>query len=266
MHRGFEEKVVWITGGGSGIGRAMALEFARRGANVALSGRRKELIEGVAREVEALGRASVPIQCDVTKESEVAANVEGIISVFGKLDVVVANAGFAVIGSFEKLELADWQRQFDTNVFGVITTVKHALPELRKTNGRIAIIASVSGFLPLPQSGAYGASKAAVRCISNTLSIELHGSGVSCTAIHPGFVESDIGRVDNQGRFRPERKESRPAMLIWPAERAARVMVEAIHKRKQEYCFTTHGKIGIWATRFFPGLTSLAIRTVSQRK
>ena len=105
-----------------------------------------------------------------------------------------------------------------------------------------------------PGIGAYAASKFAVRAIGQTLAAELHGSGVSCTTIHPGYIESEIAQVDNQGRFDPQREDRRPKNLMWPADRAARAMVDAIAKRKREYTFTGHGKVGAFAGRHMPGL------------
>lgn len=255
----FEGQVGWVTGGGSGIGRALAVELARQGADVAISGRRLDKLEETAAEIRALGRRCATIVCDVTDDASVAAAVATIASEMGRLDVAIANAGFSVMGRFEELGDEEWQRQLDTNVMGVVRTARHALPELRKARGRLALVGSVSGHLCIPKGSPYSASKFAVRAIGLTLSQELAGSGVSCTTLHPGFVESDIARVDNAGRFHAERKDSRPGTLMWPADRAAQVMVRAIHRRKREVVFTLHGKVGAWLGRHLPGLVHLAM-------
>ncbi len=256
----FRDHVVWITGAGSGLGRALALEFARQGADVAVSGRREgRLLETVAA-VEAEGRRGLAVPCDVTDDAAVEAAVSAVILEFGKLDVAVANAGFGVAGRIETLPIEAWHRQFATNVFGVVSTLRHALPALRATQGRIALVASVAGMLPTPKSGAYASSKYAVRGIGQTLALELHGTGVSCTILHPGFVASEIAQVDNEGRFDGERRDPRPAKLMWTAEAAARVMVKAIAKRRREYTFTAHGKLGGFLGRHAPGLVHLLMR------
>lgn len=252
-------KVAWITGAGSGIGRALALELASRGAVVALSGRRVANLEAVAKEIEGAGGRALPLACDVTDDDELARTVAQIITELGRLDICVANAGFSVAGPIATLSAEDWRRQLDTNVVGAAITARHALPHLEKTRGRIAFVASVSAFVAAPRLGPYNASKAALRAIGLTLAAELHGTGVSVTVLHPGFVESEIARVDNQGRFDATRDDRRPRQLLWRSEDAARVMADAIAARKREYVFTGHGKIGAFLGQHAPGVIHLAM-------
>ena len=259
MAKRFENKVVWITGGGSGIGHALATQFAKEGASVAVSGRRDDRLQEVVDQISAAGGKALAVRCDVTDEASVAEAVQKVVRTLGGLDVAVANAGFAVAGRVEKLSAADWRRQLDVNVIGAAMTARYALPHLRERKGRLALVGSVSAMMPSPRFGAYTASKYAVRAIGQTLSAELHGSGVSCTTLHPGYIESEIGQVDNQGRFDAARQDKRPKKLMWPAERAARVMVDAIAKRKRELVFTGHGKLGAFAGRHMPGLVHMGI-------
>ncbi|MGB5192795.1 MAG: SDR family NAD(P)-dependent oxidoreductase [Polyangiales bacterium] len=254
MARRFENKIVWITGGGSGIGKALALAFGKEGAIVAVSGRREDRLQEVVDELKSQGVKGLAVRCDVTDEASVAEAVQKVVKTLGGLDVAVANAGFSVAGRVEKLSAADWRRQLDVNVIGVAMTARYAIPHLREREGRLALIGSVASMLATPGIGAYAASKFAVRAIGQTLAAELHGSGVSCTTIHPGYIESEIAQVDNQGRFDPQREDRRPKNLMWPADRAARAMVDAIAKRKREYTFTGHGKVGAFAGRHMPGL------------
>lgn len=257
--RRYEGLVAWITGAGSGIGKALALRLGEEGARVAVSGRRREVLEEVVGELRARGADARVVECDVTKESDLAAAVAETLAAWGRLDVAVANAGLAVNGRIEKLTAADWRRQLDTNVIGAALTIAHALPALRETKGRAALVGSVSALLSTPGSGAYSASKAAVRAIGETLSMELHGSGVSCTTLHPGFVESDIARVDARGVFDPSREDKRPKQLMWPADKAAKVCADAIWSRKRELVFTAHGKLGAFVGRHLPGVAQLAM-------
>jgi NADP-dependent 3-hydroxy acid dehydrogenase YdfG len=118
---------------------------------------------------------------------------------WGKLDIVFANAGFGVIGALKKLSLEDYRRQLETNVFGVLRTVYAVLPEIEKTNGNVAIISSVSGWVATPGASPYCMSKFAVRALVNSITPELRLAGVKVTLISPGFVVSNIRRVDNQG-------------------------------------------------------------------
>jgi len=248
----FEGQVVWITGGGSGIGRALALAMADEGADVAISGRRQDKLDAVAAEVDARGRRGLGVACDVTDEASLARAVEVIVAELGGLDVAVANAGFSVSGRFLRHGAEDWRRQFETNVIGAAMTVRYAMPELAKRDGRAVLIASVASMFTYPNGGAYCASKAALRAMGQALSIELSGTGVSCTTIHPGFVESEIAQVDNHGHFDPSRPDPRPSKLMWPADKAAKTMVRAIHRRKREFVFTGHGIVATWIARHLP--------------
>lgn len=256
----FDGQVAWITGASSGLGRALALEFARQGAHVALSARRVDRLEALVRELQALGRNAAAIPCDVTDEAAVRAAVQSVVAQLGKLDVAVANAGFGISGRIEMLDAAAWRRQLDTNVVGVAMTARYALPQLRQSQGRLVLIGSVSALLPGPGTGAYAASKAAVRSIGETLRVECGGTGVSVTTIHPGYVESEIAQVDNDGHFDASRADKRPARLMWKADRAARVMLRAIARREGDYVFTGHGKLGAFAGQHFPGLVEFAMQ------
>ena len=265
MAKRFDNQVVWITGGGSGIGRALALGFADEGAAVAVSGRREDRLQEVVNELEARGTKGLAVRCDVTDEASVAEAVQKVVRTFGGLDVAVANAGFSVAGRIEKLSAADWRRQLDVNVIGTAMTARYAIPHLRERKGRLALVGSVAAMMSAPGVGAYSASKYAVRAIGQALAIELHGSGVTCTTVHPGFIESEIAQVDNQGRYDASRKDARPKNLMWPAERAARAMIDAIARRKREYTFTGHGRVGAFAGRHIPGVVHFGLTRAKNR-
>ena len=264
MAKRFKDKVVWITGAGSGIGRALALAFAEEGAVVAVSGRREDRLQEVVEELTERGAKALAVRCDVTDEASVAEAVQKVVKKLGGLDVAVANAGFSVAGRIEKLSAADWRRQLDVNVIGVAMTARYALPHLRERRGRLVLIGSVVSMLVAPRVGAYSASKYAVRAIGQALAIELHGSGVTCTTIHPGYVESEIAQVDNQGRFDASREDRRPKQYMWPADRAARVMLNAIAARKREFTFTAFGRAGAFAGRHMPGLVHFGLTRRAQ--
>jgi short-subunit dehydrogenase len=239
----------------------MAFEWARSGYRVVLSARRKELLEEIALKIRNSGGEALVVPVDIMEEKSIEDAVQSIITNWGRLDIAVANAGFGVFGSIDQLTLKDWNRQLQGNVIGLALTVKYALPYLKKNQGRIGLVGSVASYVPNPYVGAYGASKAAVNSIGLTLQVELAGTGVSCTTIHPGFVESEIARVDNEGVWHPDRKDPRPAKLMWPTDKAAKVMVKAIMNRKRNYVFTTHGRVLVWLQHWFPGL----VRKISSK-
>ena len=254
MTKRFQDKVFWITGGGSGIGQALAIAAAKEGAQVIVSGRRQAKLDAVVAKIESLGERGMSLVCDVTQSATLEQSVQAIVTHFGRLDIAVANAGFSVSGPVTMHSEDDWRRQLDTNVVGAAMTVRAAMPELMKTQGRVVLVGSVASMFTYPAGGAYCASKAALRAMGQALAIELLGTGVSATTVHPGFVESEIAQVDNSGRFDPTRRDPRPAKLMWTSERAAKVMLRAIYRRKREYTFTTHGVIATWIARHFPSL------------
>jgi NAD(P)-dependent dehydrogenase (short-subunit alcohol dehydrogenase family) len=250
----FKNQTVWITGASSGIGWHLAKAFAKEGATLAVSARRMDLLQELVEEIKADGGKAQAFHCDVMEETSIQQCVSTILQKLGKLDVAVANAGCGVMGKIENLSAEEWDRQFRINVTGLALTAKYALPELRKNQGRLALIGSVAAFVPSPMLGAYGASKAAVHNIGETLQTELLGTGVSCTTIHPGMIDSNITRVDNKGAYHPSAVDPRPTHLIWPTDKAAQVMLKAIYKRKIRYVFTGHGKIMYALSRIYPAL------------
>lgn len=253
-------KTAFITGASAGIGRALALEFAREGTDVAVAARRLELLEKLARDIEGLGRKALPLQCDVTREEEVRAAVAAAVARFGGLDIAVANAGFGVVGPVESLSTDDFRRQFDTNVFGVLHTVKAAVPELQKSRGRLALVGSVSGHVTVPGTAAYSMSKYAVHSLAEALFHELAPRGVSVTLISPGFIESEFRRVDNRGIHHPDAADPYPMWIKMPAETAARKIVRAVSGRRREIVLTGHGKLAVFLQRHFPWMLSLFFR------
>ncbi len=260
-----KDKVVWITGASSGLGKFMACEFARYGAKLALSARRTAQLEEVLAEVKSLGAEGLVVVCDVLDEGAIEAAAAAVVQHFGRMDIAVANAGFGVVGRIDRLSSSEWRRQMDINVTGLALTARAALPYLKDSQGRLVLIGSVAAYVPNPGTGAYGASKAAVRAIGQTLQLELKGSGVSCTVIHPGFVESDIARVDNEGVFHPGKKDPRPLDLMWPTGKAAKVMVKAIAARRRSFVFTGHGRIIAFLGQHFPGLAAFVIDKITPK-
>lgn len=259
-------KVAWITGATSGIGHAVALELAGRGATVAVSGRRRDRLEAVVETIAGGGGRAVAVPCDVCDESAQREAVAAVVRYAGGLDIALANAGFSVGGRVEDLSAADWRRQLETNVVGVATTARFSLPELEKRGGRLGLVGSVAGFLPAPGFAPYHCSKYAVRALGRTLSVELAKSGVSCTTVHPGFVASEINQVDNHGQHDASRREQRPQYLMWPTARAARVIVDALIARRREVVFTGHGRAAAFLGTHFPSVAHLVMTRGGMRR
>ncbi|HSN53046.1 MAG TPA: SDR family NAD(P)-dependent oxidoreductase, partial [Candidatus Sulfomarinibacteraceae bacterium] len=151
-------KVALITGASSGIGAAMAREFARRGADLVLTARRWERLEALALELRATGRRAVVVQCDVTVDGDLERAVATGLEELGRLDFVVANAGFGVAGWFHRRELGDYRRQRETNVFGVLRTAFATREALESSRGCFAVMGSVMSFVATPGTSPYAMS------------------------------------------------------------------------------------------------------------
>jgi len=261
----FAGHVVFITGASSGIGAALAREFARAGADVALTARRVERLEPLAAELVAAGRRALVASADVTVDGDLERAVARTRAALGPIDVAVANAGFGVTGPVESLTLEDYRTQFETNVFGVLRTVYAALEDLKKTRGRLVIMGSVSGHVAVPGGSAYAMSKFAVRAFAESLGHELVPHGVTVTLVSPGFVESEIRQVDNRGVWHPEPREPSPRRLVMPTARAARQIVRAVARRRRETVVTGHGKVAVFLQRHAPWLVAWGIRRFAIR-
>jgi short-subunit dehydrogenase len=258
-HSFFRDKAVLITGASSGIGEGLALQLAQAGAKLTLAARRPEQLAAVAQKIAAQSGAA-PIEalcvmtCDVARDGDIERVVAESLHRWGKLDVVFANAGFGVVGSFKKLSVEDYRRQFETNVFGVLRTVYAALPELEKSRGNLAITGSVSGWVAPTGASPYCMSKFAVRALANSITPELRCAGIKLTLISPGFVVSNIRRVDNRGTAHPDAVDPVPAWIQMPTQKAARQILHAVARGKKEQIVTLHGKLFVAFERFLPWL------------
>jgi len=255
----YRKKVALVTGASSGIGAELAWQLSRAGAGITLAARRRELLDALAQRIVAGGNPRPLVtECDVTRDGDPERAVAQTVREFGKLDAVFANAGFGVIGSLKKLSVEDYRRQFETNVFGVLRTIYAALPEIEKTRGNVVIIGSIAGWAAAPGASPYSMSKFALRALADCITPELRPLGVKVTLISPGFVDSNIRRVGNDGNFHPGTKDSVPSWLVISTEKAVRQILRAVARGKREAIITNHGKIIVAIERFAPWLIRAA--------
>ena len=260
----FNDKVVLITGASSGIGEEMALQLSRAGARLALAARRTDRLEQLRGQILAAGGVEpLIVACDVTRDEDPPRALAQTIARWGRLDIVIANAGFGVVGAFAQLSVEDYRRQFETNVFGVLRTLLAALPAVLESQGQLVLLGSVAGWIASPGTSPYAMSKFAVRALANAITPELALQGVRVTLISPGFVESDIRRVDNQGRLHAEAAEPIPRWLVMARSEAVRTMLHAIARGQREVIITGHGKLFVFLERFFPWVLRAAARRMA---
>jgi short-subunit dehydrogenase len=258
----FRDKAALVTGASSGIGQELAWQLGQAGAKLTIAARRRALLENLAERIASTGMPRPLVaNCDVTRDGEVERAVAESVRHWGKLDLVIANAGFGVVGALKNLSVEDYRRQFETNVFGVLRTIYAALPEIEKTKGNVVIIGSVAGWAATPGGSPYAMSKFAVRALANSITPELRLTGVNVTLVSPGFVVSDIRRVDNQGTLQAGAKDPIPAWLPVSTSKAVRQILKAVAQGKREKIVTAHGRILVVLERFAPW----AIRAVGRR-
>ena len=222
----WSNQVVLITGASSGIGRELALELGRRGARVGLLARRRHLLENVAREiVEADGHA-LALPADVTKPQEVRAAAAELRRHFGPIDLLVANAGISIDTFVPHLCEKAIAELINVNVIGVVNSVSAVLSEMvEQKSGQLVVNSSLAAYRGLPKSAAYCASKAAISSFFEALRIDLKGTGVDVTIIHPGFVRTQMIRSIARTPYAME------------VDQAVSKIIRAIEKRKKGYAF-----------------------------
>ncbi|MYM21105.1 SDR family NAD(P)-dependent oxidoreductase [Duganella sp. FT135W] len=188
-----ENKVVVITGASSGLGEATARYLAARGAAVVLGARRTEKLEQIAGEIHTAGGKAEVVATDVTNKQQVQALIDTAVRVYGRVDVLINNAGLMSIAPLDELKVDEWDRMIDINVKGVLYGIAAALPQFRKQNsGHFINIASVAGIKVFSPGGTvYSGTKFAVRAISEGLRHEVGGS-IRTTTIEPGAVDSEL--------------------------------------------------------------------------
>ncbi len=188
------DKVVVITGASSGLGASTAKLLARHGAKVVLGARRKDRIDAVVQEIAAAGGTAIGCVADVTKRADVEALIQGAVDRFGRVDVLVNNAGIMAIAPIQLLKVEEWDRQIDVNIRGVLYGVAAALPHMQQQqSGHIINLASVTGIKVFAPGGTvYSATKFAVRALTEGLRMELHAENIRCTMISPGAIASEL--------------------------------------------------------------------------
>ena len=188
------DKVVVITGASSGLGASTAKLLARHGAKVVLGARRKDRIDAVVQEIAAAGGTAIGFAADVTKHADVEALITGAVDRFGRVDVLVNNAGIMPIAPIQLLKVEEWDRQIDVNIRGVLYGVAAALPHMQQQqSGHIINLASVTGIKVFAPGGTvYSATKFAVRALTEGLRMEIHAENIRCTMISPGAIASEL--------------------------------------------------------------------------
>ena len=204
----FNNKVAIITGSSRGIGRAVAEALASEGASVVLNGRNSAQLNDTLSEFREAGYTCQAIAGDISDYDFCESLVRKTIEQYGKLDILINNAGISTEGSIEESHPATFRRSFEVNVLGVIYPAKAAIPHLKKTKGSIVFTGSVAGFIGLPGFAAYSGSKMALTAITKSLRIELAASDIHVGLNYVGFAENDVDKIV-LWKTKPKRKKSK---------------------------------------------------------
>ncbi|HET9652756.1 MAG TPA: SDR family oxidoreductase [Usitatibacter sp.] len=249
-------KVVAITGASRGIGSELARQLASCGARLVLAARTESELEEVAAACRERGAAVITVRADVAVERDCQAIVSGAVLGFGRLDVLVNNAGITMVAWLQELEDASILEQvMRVNYLGAAYCTYYALPYLRESRGQVVAINSLAGLLGVPTRTGYAASKHAMTGFFDSLRIELEGSGVTVTSIHPGFVATAI-------RASAGADTVREAMSV---EACAARIVRAIERRERRVVMTARGRMGLWLRLLAPGLVDRIARRAIER-
>ena len=193
MSNNIEGKVVVVTGASSGLGEAAARFLSTQGASVVLGARRVDRIQALAGELTSRGGKSLAIKTDVTRRDEVQALVDAAVKTYGRLDVIINNAGLMPQSPLDRLKVDDWDRMIDVNIKGVLYGIAAALPYMKQQkSGQIINVSSVAGHKVRPGGTVYSATKHAVRVISEGLRQEVKPYNIRTTVISPGAVDTEL--------------------------------------------------------------------------
>jgi NADP-dependent 3-hydroxy acid dehydrogenase YdfG len=229
MESGIAGKVVAITGASSGIGKATALLLAAQGAKVVLGARRADRLQALTEQIVAVGGEAAYALTDVKQRADLAGLVELARERFGKLDVLVNNAGIGPISLLDELRVEDWEEMLDVNVKGLLYGIAAALPVFRQQGfGQFVNIASTAGLRIVPTMAVYAATKFAVRAISEGLRQEA-GDKLRVTVVSPGFVHTDFADSMTNPEIKAQTVETRDKLAISP-EAIARAIAFAIEQ------------------------------------
>lgn len=251
----FKHKVIIITGASSGIGKACAEEFAKRGANLVLAARQYVTLCEITADLEKrYGIQAVAVQADVSKEEDCQQLIKQALVTFGKIDVLINNAGLSMRALFNELDLSVLKNLMDVNFWGTVYCTKYALPEILKTKGSIVGVSSIAGYRGLPGRTGYSSSKFAMNGFMESLRTELLKTGVHVMVACPGFTASNIrvAALAKDGASHGETSMEEGKMMS--AEEVASNIVDGIAARKRTLVMTGQGKLTVWINKLFPAL------------
>ncbi len=256
------DKIVIITGASSGIGKSLATEFAKRGAYLVLGARQYVTLCEITQNLEKqYGIKAVAVQCDVTIEEDCEHLIKQALVTFGKIDVLINNAGISMRALFKDAEVNVLKSVMDVNFWGMVYCTKYALPEILKTQGSIVGISSIAGYKGLPGRSGYSASKFAMNGFLDSLRVENLKTGVHVLTACPGFTASNIRNtaLDKNGTAQGESTLDEQKMMT--SDEVAVIIADGVENRARTLIMTGQGKLLVFLSKFLPGLLDKLVYT-----
>jgi dehydrogenase/reductase SDR family member 7B len=253
--RSMKDKVVIITGASSGIGKAMAEVFGKNGSKILITGRSVTDLDQAVADLKNKGIDVHGFRADVSMEEDNRKMAEEALKKFGRIDILINNAGISMRALFNEVDLNVVKKVMDINFYGVLYATKYCLPEILKNKGSVVGISSVAGYRGLPGRTGYSASKFALNGFLEVLRTEMLKKDVHVLTACPGFTASNIRKraLSKDGTSQGESPRDENNMMS--AEECARHIYKATVKRKQLLILTTQGKLMVFLNKLFPGLT-----------
>jgi len=249
-----KNKVVVITGGTSGIGKACAFAFGQAGCRVVITGRDEKRLAETGAELKAAGIEFLAVAGDVSKEADVERMISQTIAAFQRIDILINNAGVSMRALFEDVDLKVIKQVIDINFYGTVYATKYALPYIIQTKGSIIGVSSIAGYRGLPGRTGYSASKFAMQGFLEALRTELLPKNVHVLVACPGFTASNIRNTALAANGQVQGESPRDEAKMMTSEEVADHILRATIHRKRDLVLTFQGKLTIFLNRFLPGL------------
>jgi len=246
-------KVVIITGASSGIGKALAFQFGHQGSKIVITGRDSAKLEVALNELHIANIDAFSIVADVSVEDDNKIVVEKTLAKFGKIDILINNAGISMRALFNDTETDVIKKVMDINFYGTVYATKYALPEIIKSKGSIIGISSIAGYRGLPGRTSYSASKFAMQGFLEALRTELLKKDVHVLVACPGFTASNIRNTALNSSGEVQGESPRDEQKMMSAEEVASHIYNATLKRKRDLVLTSQGKLTVFLNKFLPG-------------
>ena len=247
-----KQKVIIITGASSGIGEALAKKFSSQGAIVVIAARQLDKLNVLKNSLEEKGGKVHAVACDVSNESQCQLLIDETIKMYGRIDVLINNAGISMRALFSEMDLNVLRRVMDINFWGAVYCTKFAFPHLLKSKGSIVGISSIAGKKGLPGRTGYSASKFALEGFLETIRTENLKKGLHVLVACPGFTASNIRQSALAKDGSQQGESPRDEKNMMSAEEVASHIYHAVVKRKRDLILTGNGKLTVFLNKFFP--------------